>query len=444
MKKPLLCVQVMLFSILIFISNILSAQTFTPRYNVSMTTHSKGFYEYLPEGYGSGNQKYPLLIFFHGAGEKGDGSASQLSKVLVNGTPKQINAGIFPKTFTVNGNTYSFIVLVPQITDSPMPYDVDNIINYAIKNYRVDTLRIYLTGLSMGGGVVWEYPGESFDNARRVSAIVPVCGAAWPANFRCENIAADNLPVWATHNDGDPTVPVTYTTGFVNGINSQNPPPNPKAKMTIFSANSHDAWTKTYDLNFKENGMNVYEWMLQFEKLSALAVSGLQFDVKSQNGIANLTWSTIGESNNKGFEVERSNNGNHFDSLTFIGSAGNFGQRYQYTDFTPLPGDNYYRLKLTEATGRTSYSEVRHVFVSGSNSILLYPNPVQGELHIRNRARLNNGQLRITDMSGKTIMNTIIYGEGDHTVPLKLPSGIYVATLTEGGKVIFKQNFIKK
>ncbi|MEO6868750.1 MAG: hypothetical protein ABI168_03840, partial [Ginsengibacter sp.] len=266
-----------------FIPSSVYAQVQTPKYGVSMTVNSNGYYEYLPSGYSSSSGKYPLIIFVHGLGELGDGSQSQLSKVLANGTPKQISQGIFPESFTVKGQTFKFIVLSPQFTIWPYPYDIDNIINYAIKNYRVDTARIYLTGLSMGGGVVWEYPGEDLSYANRIAAIVPISGAAWPANFRCENIAAGNVAVWATHNDQDPQVPSSYTVDFVNNIDNEPAPPNPLAKKTIFSSTAHDAWTATYDLNFKENGVNVYEWMLQYSRYNLLPVSGLNLNAIEKN-----------------------------------------------------------------------------------------------------------------------------------------------------------------
>ncbi|MEO8112395.1 MAG: hypothetical protein ABI594_20270, partial [Ginsengibacter sp.] len=136
------------------------AQVQTAKY-ISMTSLSNAYYEYLPQGYSTtGGQKYPLMIFVHGSGETGDGSPSQLSRVLRNGPPKLISQGIFPTSFTVKGQTFKFIVLSPQFTVWPDDINIDDIINYAIKNYNVDTSRIYLTGLSMGGGVVWQYAGD--------------------------------------------------------------------------------------------------------------------------------------------------------------------------------------------------------------------------------------------------------------------------------------------
>jgi pimeloyl-ACP methyl ester carboxylesterase len=252
--------------LLLFFTVRLTAQVQTARY-ITTNPRSNAFYEYLPQGYNSGNETYPLIVFIHGLGELGAGNASTLPLVLRNGTPKQISQGIFPASFTVNGVTSKFIVISPQFTEWPGPSDINTLLNYLIQNYRVDQSRIYLTGLSMGGGVVWEYAGSSPVYANRLAGIVPICGASWPDQGRSETIAAANLPVWATHNDGDPTAPLFYTVDYVNYINNAPAPPTPLAKKTIFVSNSHDAWTKTYDLNFRENGLNVYEWFLTQKRI---------------------------------------------------------------------------------------------------------------------------------------------------------------------------------
>src|SRR5262245_2731599 len=73
-----------------------NAQVQTARY-ISMTANTNAFYEYLPQGYNpSGTTKYPMILFLHGMGELGDGSAANLPKVLRNGPPKLINNGTFP------------------------------------------------------------------------------------------------------------------------------------------------------------------------------------------------------------------------------------------------------------------------------------------------------------------------------------------------------------
>ena len=115
----------------------------------------KGFYLYTPQGYPESGVKYPLIIFVHGAGERGPGTPSTLPSVLNNGIPKLIASGTFPKSFTVNSQTFKFIIISPQFNYPGFPSvnDVNDMINYAETKYLVDKNRIYITGLSMGGGV---------------------------------------------------------------------------------------------------------------------------------------------------------------------------------------------------------------------------------------------------------------------------------------------------
>jgi hypothetical protein len=254
-----------LLALLLCIFSQTHAQVQTAKY-ISMTGNTNAFYEYLPQGYESGNQTYPLIVFIHGMGELGDGSPGQLQKLLYTGLAASINVGELPVSLTVNGQTHKFIVISPQFIGWPSPADVDAVINYAISHYRVNTSRIYLTGLSMGGGAVWDYVGSSAANANRIAAIVPICGASWPDRGRARTIAGGNVAVWALHNRYDPTVPVWYTESYLSQIN-EAPAPNPIAKANIMESGSHDAWTFTYNsTNKDETGKTIYQWMLQFQK----------------------------------------------------------------------------------------------------------------------------------------------------------------------------------
>jgi len=241
----------------------------TPQ-SIATSGNSGGFYEFLPPGYDpAGSQTYPLLIFLHGVGEIGNGG-SDLSLVLVNGPPKLIDEGSFPVSFTVNGQTFSFIVLAPQFMDWAQPDEIDSVINYAIGHYKVDTSRIYLTGLSMGGGSTWYYPAAAEAYSRKLAAILVIAGAGELDPSAAQLIATTDLPVYATHNSGDDVVDPSYTIGNVTLINSaDNPPANPKAIDTIFNAEGHDAWSGTYDPAFLNPGvgnLNVYQWMLQYSR----------------------------------------------------------------------------------------------------------------------------------------------------------------------------------
>lgn len=254
--------------ILIFLQSLsLIAQVQTARVK-KLSLNVNGFYEYLPEGYGSGSQTYSLIIFCHGMGEMGNGG-TQLSKVLNTGLPRLIKDGKFPKSFTVNNQTHKFVVISPQFAKWPGPGDIDAVLDYALANYKVDPTRVYITGLSMGGGITWEYSAHVNLYAKRLAAIVPICGASWPDKTRAYRIADAKLPVWATHNNSDPTVPSFYTNDYISHIKTRNS--SAPVKKTIFISGSHDAWTKTYDPNFREGGLNIYEWMLQYTRGGATA-----------------------------------------------------------------------------------------------------------------------------------------------------------------------------
>ena len=247
------------------------AQTHTPRY-ISMMSKTKGYYEYLPEGYDStGTATYPLILFMTGIGEFGNGT-SNLPNVLKWGVPKEIKNGTFPNSFTVNGQVFRFIVITPQFIKFPRPEanDMDSVLNYIVAHYKVDINRIYITGLSYGGGMCWAYAGANDLFSKRVAAIVPVAspipdGGDTTIYARSRVIAANNVAVWATHNLRDQDDTVATTISYVNDIN-QPPAPTPPAKMTLFNASGHNAWDRTYTPSFKENGLNVYEWMLQYQR----------------------------------------------------------------------------------------------------------------------------------------------------------------------------------
>lgn len=219
-----------------------------------------GYVQALPALYDSTTKSYPVLIFLHGIGELGNGS-SDLWLPARLGPIALIRNNQFPSSFTVNGQNFSFIVIAPQFKAWPSSSDINDVVNYVTGKYRVDANRIYLSGLSMGGGATWEY-GAAF--AQRLAAMVPICGAASPTGSKAEAIAHGGLPVWAFHNDDDYTVASSNSKNWVSDINAYGP--SVAARLTLWSTGGHDAWTKATDPGYKEKGMNMYEWMLQYKR----------------------------------------------------------------------------------------------------------------------------------------------------------------------------------
>ncbi len=189
----------------------------------------------LPTGYdASGTETYPLLIFLHGAGERG----SDLEKVKVHGPPKLIEGG----------EPLPFIVVSPQCAERSW-WDVqvlDAWLDHVMASYRIDPDRVYLTGLSMGGYGTW-----SWASARpgRFAAIAPICGGGDPENAG----ALKDLPIWAFHGAQDRVVPVERTQQMVDALKALGS----DVQFTIYPEAGHDSWTETYD------NPRLYEWFLE-------------------------------------------------------------------------------------------------------------------------------------------------------------------------------------
>jgi predicted esterase len=271
---------------LILLPVVSFSQSWGPK-NVNIG-NSGGYYEYLPVGYNdpaNANRKYPVILALHGVGELGNGT-SDLNMITGLGIPGYIQQGNFPSSVTVNGVSHSFIVIAPQFRVWPSYQDVEQYLNYIESKYRADASRLYLTGLSMGGGVAWDYAGSSLAAAQRIAALLPVCGASSPNDPAEKYMSSANLPVLATHNDGDGIVALSNTIGYVDGINNYGP--NPRAVKVIFSSGAHNAWTRTYDPNQTlYGGMNAYQWLLQYTRGSSpVAPSPVSVNITSTTHVS--------------------------------------------------------------------------------------------------------------------------------------------------------------
>jgi predicted peptidase len=195
----------------------------------------------LPEGYGRSEEKWPLLVFLHGAGERGD----DLEKVKVHGPPKLV----------AEGRKLPFLLVSPQCpseswwTYEPVPELIDRI----EQDYRVDPDRIYLTGLSMGGYGVWSFAARQ---PRRYAAIVPICGGGIPYLMR----SLAHLPIWVFHGEKDPAVPLEESDRLVRMLRSIG---NNQIRFTVYPDTGHDSWTPAYAMD------ELFAWMLE-QKRKAL------------------------------------------------------------------------------------------------------------------------------------------------------------------------------
>jgi predicted esterase len=224
----------------------------------------KGYYEAMPLHYSS-STLYPLIVFLHGAGQYGDGN-DDLPIVLDEAIPELLRDRAFPPHVKVKERYYSFIVLVPQFTEKPSDSQIIEFVDYACNNYSIDRSRIYLAGLSSGASLVCNaastYP--SF-----FAAIVPMAGEPNTGDLERESqsLADNRMPIWLFHNDPDQIAPIQNTRNFINLINSHHPVIPPKLTiLPSYGLFGHDSWTRPSDPGFREDGMNIYEWMLQYSR----------------------------------------------------------------------------------------------------------------------------------------------------------------------------------
>ena len=160
------------------------------------------------------------------------------------------------------------------------------------------------------------------------------------------------------------------------------------------------------------------------------------------------TWATASEKNNKGFVVQRSQDGFVFENLDDIDGKGDSStiQRYDYVDRKPLAGKSFYRLKQVDFDGAFTYSEVRSVVFDPSNNKVeceFYPNPVHDTLKVLCHSRTDHeGYVRLTQLNGATLYKervSLATGDNRFTIPVNhLNTGVYfvdVYTMKDGYQV---------
>lgn len=191
-----------------------------------------GYLLYLPRDYDK-EKSWPLMLFLHGAGERGD----DLELVKKHGPPKLIAAG----------KDFPFIVVSPQCPKGRWwePMELVALLDEISGKYKVDPDRIYVTGLSMGGFGSWRLAAYA---PERLAAIAPICGGGetyWTKEFA-------HLPVWAFHGAKDAGVPLERSQAMVDALKKSGGEP----KFTIYPDAGHDSWTAAYD------DPELYKWLL--------------------------------------------------------------------------------------------------------------------------------------------------------------------------------------
>ncbi len=193
---------------------------------------------YLPENYEE-QDEWPLMLFLHGAGERGD----DLEKVKKHGPPKLIK----------QGKQFPFIVVSPQCPSNRwwQPFELSALLDEVISTHKVDDDRVYLSGLSMGGFGSWNLAAYT---PGRFAAVAPICGGGEPFWARLLR----DIPFWVFHGAKDPVVPLERSQVMVDALKQKKG----DVRFTVYPDAGHDSWTETYD------NPEFYEWMLEQERPS--------------------------------------------------------------------------------------------------------------------------------------------------------------------------------
>lgn len=200
-------------------------------------TSSYNYLLFLPKGYEAQETHFPIIMFLHGAGEKG----SHLDDVKRHGVARIVE----------EQPDFPFIVVSPQCPRGEhwSVSLLSTLLDEVTASHRIDLERIYLTGLSMGGYGTWRLAAEQ---PHRFAAIAPICGGGRPSDA-CK---LKNLPVWAFHGARDRVVPISESEKMVEALTNCGG----NVKFTVYPEADHDSWTQTY------NNPMLYDWFLQHRR----------------------------------------------------------------------------------------------------------------------------------------------------------------------------------
>ena len=197
---------------------------------------------YLPKDYpGTNGQQWPLLLFLHGAGERG----TNLQLTAFHGPLKRVQ----------QGQDFPFLIVAPQCATGRLWQNEPllQLLQHVEEKFPVDAKRVYLTGISMGGYGTWQL---GLQHPEKFAALVPICGGGNMIDVilgtRDKGETMLRLPIWAFHGAKDSVVPPAESERLVNQLKKLGVK---EVKLTVYPEADHDSWTETYQ------NPELYKWL---------------------------------------------------------------------------------------------------------------------------------------------------------------------------------------
>ncbi len=201
----------------------------------------------LPEGYAAG-KRFPLVLFLHGAGERGNDNALQLihgAKLFARADIRTQYPAIVVFPQCAKDSYWARVERDPQRAQWDFPLWetpsrpmglVMEMLDALIRTERVDTTRLYVAGLSMGGMGTFELLARQ---PGRFAAAIPICGGGNPL---LAPLYASRTPMWVFHGEADAVVPVGLSRKMVDAARSAGG----KVRYTEYPGVNHDSWTPAF------------------------------------------------------------------------------------------------------------------------------------------------------------------------------------------------------
>ena len=204
------------------------------------------YWLYLPKDYNAKDgQRFPLLLFLHGSGERGD----DLAAVKKHGPPKVVE----------DRPDFPFVTVSPQCPAGQrwQAEELLALVAHLEQTLRLDPERLYVTGLSMGGAGTWSLIAARPD---LFAAAIPICGGGGGEPLVATAERWKRLPIWAYYGDQDRPEGLKQCQATIAALEAAG---NTAARMTIYPNVGHDSWTQTYAND------EVYRWLLEQRRKKA-------------------------------------------------------------------------------------------------------------------------------------------------------------------------------